>query len=58
MKVVEKVKKTHFVLVTLEDCAIREILGKSMVDLDRPQMTVQYGACMVTGATDMHTQNI
>jgi len=45
MKVVEKVKKTHFVLVTLENCVIREILGKSMVEADRPHMTIQYGAC-------------
>jgi hypothetical protein len=38
-------QKTHFVLVTLENCVIREILGKSMVEADKPQMTIQYGAC-------------
>jgi len=32
---------------TFENRAVYEILGKNVVDKDRPQMTMAYGQCML-----------
>ena len=35
-----------------------DIMCKSMVDPDRPQVTVLYGACGLTKATDTHAEYV
>jgi hypothetical protein len=45
-KVVEEIK--HFMLNNvffLENHAVYEIMYKNMVEPDRPQLTIEYGAC-------------
>jgi hypothetical protein len=46
-KCVEKIKTHIFMSYNLfsENCAVYEIMWKYMVQLDRPQVTIQYGAC-------------
>ena len=46
-KVVEKIKTHILCSITFfsENCAIYEIMWKNMVESDRPQMTIEYGAC-------------
>jgi hypothetical protein len=41
-------QNTHFLSITFsENRAGYEIMWKNMVQPDRPQMTVQYGACIL-----------
>jgi hypothetical protein len=56
-------QNTHFMFnnLFLETRAVYEKMWKSMVESDRPQITIQYGACFacwITKATDTHIQNM
>jgi len=42
-KIVEEIK-TCFLCWFFFNCAIYEIMWKNIVETDRPQMTIQYGA--------------
>jgi hypothetical protein len=46
IKVVEKIK-THFMFnnFSFENFAVYEIMSKNVVERDRLQMTIYYGAC-------------
>jgi hypothetical protein len=39
--------KTHILYTTTftENCAVYKIMWKNIVERDRPQLTIQYGAC-------------
>jgi BarA-like signal transduction histidine kinase len=46
MKVVEKIKTLVLWSITFpENCAVYEIMLKNVVEQERPQMTIQHGAC-------------
>jgi hypothetical protein len=41
-----KVETRNLYAVTFSDyCTVYEIMWKNVVESDRPQMTIQYGAC-------------
>jgi len=62
-KAAEKIKKTPYILkfFFLENRGVYEIMWKYIVQPDRPQMTIQYGACALHAGylrVQTHTQNI
>jgi hypothetical protein len=59
-KIVEKTTTQFYVqLLPSENRAVYQIMRKNMVEIDRPQIRIYYGACalQLTKATDSPTQN-
>jgi hypothetical protein len=56
---VDKIKHTFYSQKPFpKNHAVYEIICKNMVQPDRPQMTIYYGACWINMATDTHSEYV